>query len=150
MTSGNAARADPTEWEAELRCYRTALRNTDGALKPESVSTKQERIAQLARRNPAMAFTSLNHYLDAEWMEYAYECTRKDGAVGVDGVTGQAYAENLHRNLADLIDRIKSGRYRAIPVRRRYLDKPDGGQRALGIPTVSADYPACKRVFGMG
>jgi hypothetical protein len=82
-----------------------------------------------------MAFTSLNHYLDAEWMEYAFECTRKDGAVGIDGVTGQAYAENLQRNLADLIDRIKSGRYRALPVRRRYIDKPDGGQRALGIPS---------------
>ena len=104
-------------------------------MKPESVSTKQERIAQLARQNPAMAFTSLNHHLDAEWMEYAYECTRKDGAVGVDGVTGQAYAENLQLNLADLIDRIKSGRYRALPVRRRYLDKPGGGQRALGIPS---------------
>jgi RNA-directed DNA polymerase len=104
-------------------------------LKPESVSTKQERIAQLARQNPAMAFTSLNHHLDVEWMEYAFECTRKDGAVGVDGVTGQAYSENLQSNLADLIDRIKSGRYRALPVRRRYIDKPDGGQRALGIPS---------------
>jgi hypothetical protein len=52
-------------------------------LKPASVSTKQERIAKLARENPAMVFTSLNHYLDVEWMEYAYECTRKDGAVGV-------------------------------------------------------------------
>jgi hypothetical protein len=38
------------------------LRNTEGALKPESVSTKQERIAKLAAENPAMAFTSLNHY----------------------------------------------------------------------------------------
>jgi RNA-directed DNA polymerase len=103
-------------------------------LKPESVSTKQERIAKLARENPAMAFTSLNHYLDAEWMEYAYECTRKDGAVGVDGVTAEAYAVNLQQNLTDLIDRLKSGRYRALPVRRQYIDKPDGGQRALGIP----------------
>jgi len=81
-----------------------------------------------------MAFTSLNHYLDAEWMEYAYECTRKDGAVGVDGVTAEAYAVNLQQNLADLIDRLKSGRYRALPVRRQFIDKPDGGQRALGIP----------------
>jgi hypothetical protein len=40
-------------------------------LQPESVSTKQERIAKLARENPTMAFTSLNHYPDAEWMEYA-------------------------------------------------------------------------------
>ena len=50
-------------------------------MKPESVSTKQERIAKLAAENPAMAFTSLNQYLDAEWLRYAYECTRKDGAV---------------------------------------------------------------------
>ena len=45
-----------------------------------------------------MAFTSLNHYLDAEWLRYAYECTRKDGAVGVDGQTAQGYATKLEQN----------------------------------------------------
>jgi RNA-directed DNA polymerase len=104
-------------------------------LKPESVSTKQERIAKLAAENPAMAFTSLNHYLDAEWLRYAYECTRKDGAVGADGQTAQEYAANLEQNLQSLIDRLKSGRYRAPPVRRHYIDKSDGGKRALGIPS---------------
>ena len=104
-------------------------------MKPLSVSTKQERIARLARQNPAMAFTSLNHYLDAEWMRYAYECTRKDGAVGVDGQTAEGYARDLERNLADLLDRLKSGRYQAPPVRRHYIAKPGGGgARALGIP----------------
>jgi hypothetical protein len=48
--------------------------------------------AARAAENPAMAFMSLNHYLDAEWLRYAYECTRKDGAVGVDGQTAQEYA----------------------------------------------------------
>jgi RNA-directed DNA polymerase len=104
-------------------------------LKPESVSTKQERIAKLAAENPAMAFTSLNHYLDDEWLRYAYECTRKDGAVGVDGQTAQEYAANLEQNLQSLMDRLKSGRYRALPVRRHYIDKSDGGKRALGIPS---------------
>ena len=104
-------------------------------MKPDSVSTKQERIAKLAAENPAMAFTSLNHYLDAEWLRYAYECTRKDGAVGVDGQTAQAYAANLEQNLQSLMDRLKSGRYRALPVRRHYIDKPDGSKRALGIPS---------------
>ncbi len=42
----------------------------------------------LARVNPAMAFTSLNQYLDYEWVRYAYELTRKDGAAGVDGQNG--------------------------------------------------------------
>ena len=119
-------------------------------MKPDSVSTKQERIAKLAAENPAMAFTSLNHYLDAEWLRYAYECTRKDGAVGADGQTAQEYAANLEQNLQSLIDRLKSGRYRAPPVRRHYIDKSDGGKRALGIPTVTANYPGIQRVFGMG
>lgn len=82
-----------------------------------------------------MAFTSLNHYLDMEWMKYAYECTRKDGAVGVDGQTGQDYAANLEQNLSKLIDALKSGRYRALPVRRHYIPKTGGGERALGIPS---------------
>ena len=103
-------------------------------MKPDNVSTKQERIAQLARDNPAMAFTSLNHYLDMEWLRYAYECTRKDGAVGVDGQSSQEYAQDLERNLTELLERLKSGRYRAPPVRRHYIGKPGGGERALGIP----------------
>jgi len=89
----------------------------------------------LARNNPAMALTSLNHYVDYEWVQYAYECTRKDGAVGVDGQTAQEYAANLEQNLLSLIDRLKSGRYQALPVRRHYIPKSDGsGERALGIP----------------
>jgi RNA-directed DNA polymerase len=106
-----------------------------GASKPESVSTKQERIAKLARDNPAMVFTSLNHYVDYEWVEYAYRCTRKDGATGVDGQNAKDYAENLQTNLMRLIDRLKSGSYRALPVRRHYIPKSDGGQRGLGIPS---------------
>ena len=107
----------------------------EGALKPDSVSTKQERIASLARSNREMALTSLNHYIDYEWMHYAYECTRKDGAVGVDGQTAQEYEVKLQENLLSLIDRLKSGRYQAPPVRRHYIAKADGGQRGLGIPS---------------
>ena len=62
-----------------------------------------------------MALTSLNHYIDYEWMQYAYECTRKDGAVGVDGQTAEEYAANLEQNLRSLIDRLKSGRLPGAP-----------------------------------
>lgn len=104
-------------------------------MEPANVLTKQGRIAKLARERPRMAFTSLNHHLDAEWLRLAYQRTRKDGAVGVDGQTAEDYATHLERNLQSLIERLKSGRYRAPPVRRHYIDKPDGGQRGLGIPT---------------
>ena len=65
----------------------------------------------------------------------AYRLTRKDGAPGIDGVTAADYEVNLEVNLSDLLDRIKSGRYRAPPVRRAYIPKADGSQRMLGIPT---------------
>ena len=68
-------------------------------------------------------------------MMEAYRLTRKDGASGIDGVTAADYQVNLEANLLDLLDRIKSGRYRAPPVRRAYIPKADGSQRMLGIPT---------------
>jgi RNA-directed DNA polymerase len=68
-------------------------------------------------------------------MKEAYRLTRKDGAPGIDGVTATIYEANLEANLRDLLDRIKSGRYQAPPVRRAYILKADGTQRPLGIPT---------------
>ena len=56
-------------------------------------------------------------------------------AAWIDGVTAQAYARNLRANLTDLLDRMKSGRYQAPPVRRAYIPKGDGTHRPLGIPT---------------
>jgi group II intron reverse transcriptase/maturase len=102
-------------------------------LKPQNVQTKQERIAELTRNNPERALYTLHHHIDYEWVRYAYECTRKDGATGVDGQTGAQYAANLEQNLLSLIDRIKSGRYYAPAVRRHYIAKRDGGMRGLGI-----------------
>jgi RNA-directed DNA polymerase len=98
------------------------------------VSTKQEHIAKLARDYPERAFFTLSQYIDFEWVWYAYDQTRKDGAVGVDEQTAEEYAANLEQNLLTLVDQLKSGLYRAPPVRRHYIDKADGSKRGLGIP----------------
>ena len=68
-------------------------------------------------------------------MRAAYRLTRKDGAPGIDGVTAADYEANLDANLLVLLERIRSGSYRAPPVRRTYIPKADGSQRPLGIPT---------------
>jgi group II intron reverse transcriptase/maturase len=68
-------------------------------------------------------------------MKEAHRQTRKDGAAGIDGATAADYEVNLESNLLDLQERIKSGRYKAPPVRRVYIDKADGSRRPLGIPT---------------
>src|SRR5262249_3425415 len=75
-----------------------------------------------------------HHVIDLEWMLEAYDLTRKDGAPGIDGVTATDYEANLEANLLDLLERIKSGRYEAPPVRRTYIPKADGSQRPIGIP----------------
>jgi retron-type reverse transcriptase len=85
-----------------------------------------------------MAFTSLAYLIDIDWLKEAYRRTRKDGAVGVDGVTAEKYEQDLEGNLQSLLDRAKSGTYQAPPVRRVYI--PKGGSstetRPLGIPTL--------------
>jgi RNA-directed DNA polymerase len=107
-----------------------------GALEPGTVSTKQQRIAELAKQAPQMGFTSLNHHLDMTWMIEACNRTRQDGATGVDGQTGDDYGLDLLGNLTSLLDRAKSGVYFAPPVRRVYIPKGTGNQtRPLGIPT---------------
>ena len=108
-----------------------------GASKPDSVSTKQQRLAELAKQTPQMGFTSLNHHLDLLWLVEAYNRTRKDGAPGVDGQTGDEYGLSLLDNLTSLLDRAKSGAYRASPLRRAYIPKGTGPEtRPLGIPTL--------------
>ncbi len=103
---------------------------------PDTVSLKQQRIAMLAKRNPQMSFTSLAYLMDLDWLREAYGRTRKDGAVGVDGVTADTYAEHLEENLQSLLDRAKSGAYRAPPVRRVHIPKGKGNAtRPIGIPS---------------
>src|ERR1700751_1493142 len=102
---------------------------------PANLLTKWYWIVELARRKPGTVLFSLHHVIDFEWMREAYIRTRKDGATGIDGVTATEYEANLEANLRDLLERIKSGRYKAAPVRRTYIPKADGTRRPLGIPT---------------
>jgi RNA-directed DNA polymerase len=102
----------------------------------DTVSTRLQRIAELAREDPKRAFRSLAHHIDLELLQEAFRRTRKDGATGVDGQTGSEYEERLDENLRSLLDRFKSGQYKAPPVRRAYVPKGDGSQRRpIGIPT---------------
>jgi len=99
------------------------------------IYTRLQRVAEMAREHPERAFTNLAHHLDLPLLREAFRRTRKDGAVGVDGISGAAYAEHLEVNLEDLLSRAKSGRYRAPAVRRVHIPKGDGRMRPLGIPT---------------
>lgn len=101
------------------------------------MSTRQQRIAELAKQAPSMAFTSLNHHMDLEWLREAHRRTRKDGAVGIDGQTAADYERDLENNLNSLLSRAKTGSYFAPPVKRVHIPKGPGTNelRPIGVPT---------------
>ena len=102
-----------------------------------SVSTKLQRIAELAREMPGVPLTTLSHHIDIEFLEEAFRRTNKRGAPGVDGQTAQEYGMNLDYYLPRLLERAKSGTYRAPAVRRTNIPKGKGKEtRPLGIPTI--------------
>ena len=125
---GGAGNPPPTGARA------SALPDTLGR---EVISTRQRKIAELARREPKLTLTTLAHHIDAVWMREAYRRIRKDAAAGVDGVTAAQYEADLEANLTELLERFKSGRYRAPAVRRVHLEKPGTSKtRPIGIPTL--------------
>src|SRR4051812_28240056 len=98
--------------------------------------------ARMSAKRRGMAFRSLAHLIDLDWLREAYRRTRKDGARGVDGQSAQEYQANLEGNLRSLLDRAKSGMYRAPPVRRGPNPKGGGaGGRPPGLPTLRGKGP---------
>ena len=86
-----------------------------------------------AKRSRQTRFTALLHHIDVEALERAFRRLRRKAAPGVDGMTVEIYEGRLADNLRELCDRVHSGRYNPLPVRRTYIPKADGGKRPLGI-----------------
>ena len=101
-----------------------------------SVSPGLDRVRQVARGLTREKFTALLHHVDVELLRNAYLALKRDAAPGVDGMTWRDYGQDLERKLVDLHDRIHRGAYRAQPSRRRYIPKPDGRERPLGIAAL--------------
>jgi group II intron reverse transcriptase/maturase len=99
-------------------------------------STKLKRIGELSAANKSLVFNNLGHIVDAEMLRDMYE--RLDGkkAIGIDGMTKEAYGQELEANLADLMRRIRRGTYRPQPARIVEIPKEDGSNRPLAIACV--------------
>jgi group II intron reverse transcriptase/maturase len=78
----------------------------------------------------------LLHHVDVDALRDAFLALKRRAAPGVDGVTWQDYEAGLEDHLQDLHERVHCGTYRAQPVRRRFIPKPDGRQRPLGIAAL--------------
>ena len=83
-------------------------------------------------------FTALMHHITPQLLIESFMQLKRTAAAGVDGVTWREYEEGLVDRVGGLWDAVQSGRYRALPSRRVYIDKADGKQRPLGIATVTS------------
>jgi RNA-directed DNA polymerase len=78
----------------------------------------------------------LLHYVTVDRLTEAFSSLKRAAAPGVDGTTWQSYKQDLEINLRRLHAQVHQGTYRALPSRRRYIPKPDGRQRPLGIAAL--------------
>ena len=114
----------------------TGQPNTRRTQSRGSVSQGLDRVRQIARCNKKEKFTALLHHVNVARLREAFLALKRRAAPGVDGVTWQAYEADLECRLQDLHQRVHRGSYRAQPVQRRFIPKPDGTLRPLGITAL--------------
>jgi RNA-directed DNA polymerase len=100
------------------------------------MSTQIDRISELAKEDPKRQFFSLAHLITAEALYAAVRGLRKKASARVDGVTEQMYEKDAARNIRQLHERLKEGKYRAQPLRRIYIPKENGKERPISIPSL--------------
>lgn len=99
------------------------------------METKLTRIAEIAKKNHDMTFTSLVHLLDEHNLKRCHHELPGGKAPGTKGVTKEIYGNKLDENIKNLVGRLKNKAYRPVPVKRTYIDKPGSKKmRPLGIP----------------
>jgi len=111
-----------------------------GSTSLKSMSPGLQRVAARAKQYPGTRQQSLAHHINVDAMRRVYQRMRKDAAVGVDGVTWEAYGVNLEANLQDLHERLRTMRYRHQPIRRVHIPKENGSTRPIGVSNVASVY----------
>jgi group II intron reverse transcriptase/maturase len=131
------AAAEAVEGRRQAKGNAVQLRMCRRSSRVYDVNTALNGIRQTAKGRRSAKFDTLMHHIYAvERLRQAYRALKRDAAAGVDGQSWQSYGQNLEANLLDLSDRLARGGYRPQPVRRAYIDKPDGSKRPLGVPAL--------------
>jgi group II intron reverse transcriptase/maturase len=74
--------------------------------------------------------------VSVDLLKAAFSWLKRDAAPGIDGLTWREYEQDLGVRIVDLHTRLHRGSYRALPSRRKYIEKADGRQRPLGIAAL--------------
>jgi RNA-directed DNA polymerase len=100
------------------------------------MQTSLRGIAEQARKDKRRRFTNLTKLLTYQYLVENFNILNKKAATGIDGITYREYAKNLKGNILNLLERVRTGKYRARFVRRKHIQKANGKLRPLGIPTT--------------
>jgi len=105
----------------------------------EKVRELQRKLYVCAKRSRTRRFHALyDRIYRSDILWEAWRRVRSNrGAAGVDAETIQAIEKRgVVEFLTEIEVALRTGRYRPLPVKRRYISKGEGKQRPLGIPTV--------------
>ena len=120
---------------------------------PSKIRELQIKLYRKAKNEPEYRFYQLYDKVYREdILDHAYELARANH--GAPGVDGESFEDIESRGLGEwkngLREELRSKTYQPQPVRRVMIPKPGGGERPLGIPTVSANCTGTQFAFGMG
>lgn len=86
---------------------------------------------------PALPLDLFDTVFERENLNRAWQRVRANkGKSGVDGVTIEEFPNWLNHHWKKTLKALQSGVYQPSPVKRVEINKPDGGKRLLGIPTI--------------
>lgn len=114
--------------------------NTEPGM-PNKLVAWRQKLSDKAKQEKEFRFYSLYGFVcNPATLRWAWKLARRNnGAPGVDGVDFRQIEQSgggVERFLLELERKLKEKRYKAKPVRRVYIEKPNGGLRPLGIPTI--------------
>jgi group II intron reverse transcriptase/maturase len=115
----------------------------------QTSSTKLARVEVKSRAEKGCVFNNLGHIIDLDLLRECHRSLDGSKAVGIDGVSKEAYGKNIEENLSDLLGRIRRGTYAPRPSRIVEIPKLDGTTRPLAIACVEDKIvqEACKRIL---
>jgi RNA-directed DNA polymerase len=105
-----------------------------------NVGEMQRKLSLWATQDKARTFYGLYALLsNAAWLRLAHDAVKQHAGsmtAGCDGITMQAFDEQLEDHLQQLVQDLKAGTFAPAPVRRVYIRKANGKLRPLGIATI--------------
>lgn len=102
----------------------------------EELLPRLDRLGKAAKRSKTLQFNNLMHHISLLLLQKAFYQLNKNAAKGIDKLGWHDYEKDVLSRLKVLHQRLQSGRYKALPVKRKWIPKSNGEQRPIGITAI--------------